>query len=164
MSGWSCRIVIGRSIVQFNCAVVRITPYQLIMRSLSMKLSATLCIFAMVALVGCASTSMMQAVIAAPKAQAFSATVKVLVKNGYQVAHTDRKTGIIAADRPIKQAITGREGGGMIRVTVLIEETNGTSVINTTWTPPDLATGSFETEYDEFLRGLAAALPGVQIK
>jgi hypothetical protein len=134
------------------------------MSSLSMKPRATLCIFAIVALVGCASTSMMQAVIVAPKADVFGATVKTLVKNGYQVAHTDRETGIIAADRPLKQAITGREGGGIIRVTVLIEETNGTSVINTTWTPPERATGSFETEDNEFPRGLAAALPGVQIK
>ena len=107
---------------------------------------------------------MKQAVITAPKADVFNATVRVLVKNGYQIAHTDRETGIVSADRPIKQAITGREGGGLIRVTVLIEETKDASVINTTWTPPDRVIGSFDTEYDEFLRGLAAALPGVQIK
>ena len=106
----------------------------------------------------------MQVAASAPREDVFTATVRALVKCGYQISHTDRESGIVVGARPLKQALTGREAGGMIRVTILIEESRGLSNLHFTWTPPEGALGSFKKEHTELVRELSMALPGVAIR
>lgn len=114
-------------------------------------------------LAGCASTTRSQVNISAPQQEVYRAVMRVFVQNGFQVSHTDRESGVVTGARPLRQAISNREGGGMIRITVLIEASGEDSRLLVTWTPPERAMGSFKDEHNEFLHGLRAALPRARI-
>lgn len=120
-------------------------------------------ITAIFALSSCAHTSKISVNVTAPKSVVYSATVRTLVRNGFQVPHTDRESGIVTGERPIRQAVTNREDGRLIRVTVLVEQSEQNSILHVTWTPPEWSFGTFAQEHDEFIRGLTSALPAAKI-
>jgi hypothetical protein len=115
-------------------------------------------------LAGCASTTTVQSQVSAPKEQVLAAAVKAVVSAGFQVTHTDSTVGVITASCPLKQALSGREAGGSIRLTVLVSEAAAGSRLNVVWTPPSGALGSFKSEQAELIRYLKSELPGVEIK
>jgi hypothetical protein len=123
---------------------------------------AGILILAVAWLTGCAGTARAQVSIEPRQADVYGAVVKALVRNAFQVTHTDPDAGIIAADWRVKNLGTNREGREG-RVTVLVEDHAGSSVLSVTWTPPQFAVGTFHAEHDEFVRGLSAVLPGAKI-
>jgi hypothetical protein len=112
---------------------------------------------------GCASTTKALVNINGQKSDVYAAVVKTLVRNGFQVYHTDRESGIISANRPVKNIGTNREAGRGIRITIFVEETQNQAVLSVTWTPPEWSFGSFRPEHDELMRGLFLALPHAEI-
>ncbi len=129
-----------------------------------MKIYLLLSLVGGLALTGCATTTTELVNIAAATPDVYNATVRALVRNGYQVSHTDRDAGVIAASASIKQAVTQREDAKQVRITVLVEKTSQGTVLSVTWTPPEWAFGTFEPEHAQFMSGLSAALPGVTIR
>jgi hypothetical protein len=112
---------------------------------------------------GCASTTGASVSISGPQSDVYSAAVKTLVRNGFQVHHTDRESGIISANRPLKNVGTNREAGRGLRITVLVEESQNHTALSVTWTPPQWSFGTFRLEHDEFIHGLHLALPHARI-
>lgn len=97
------------------------------------------------------------------KSDVYSAVVKTVVGNGFQVRHTDRITGIISGERPLRQLGTNREDAKQVRVTVLVEQAGSKAILTITWTPPEWAFGTFDAEQKEFVDALSTALPDALI-
>lgn len=114
-------------------------------------------------LAGCASTSRIQVNVTASQPDAYKATIRALVKNGFQLDHTERSSGVVTGERPLKNLGTNREAGKMLRVTILVEEFDGDTTLFVTWTPPEWALGSCKPEHDEFIEGLSLELPNAKV-
>lgn len=123
-----------------------------------------LCVFFLLS--ACAHTTRVQTQVTATRERTFVAVTRALVSSGFQITHTDTVVGAISVERPIKQFLTGREGGGGggMRLTVLVSETPTGSRLDIVWTPPGRALGTFTGEQADFLSHLRTELPGVKIE
>ena len=133
------------------------------MHAIPVKLSIPLLLLTVCLLTSCASTTRSSVIVTNAKSDVYTAVVRTVVGNGFQVRHTDRVTGIISGERPLKQLGTNREDARQVRVTVLVEQSGPKAVLTITWTPPEWAFGSFDAEQKEFIDALSTALPDALI-
>jgi hypothetical protein len=110
----------------------------------------------------CATTETSRITATGDKTSTFDAMAQALVKSGYTVTTVERDTGIITAERNIKQALTGRESSfSKILITLIVIEEAGQAAAVVTWSPPSFAMGSFAPEQKELLAALRASAPGL---
>lgn len=129
----------------------------------TMNTRIIIALFTIFGLFGCASTSRTQVSVVAPPSDAYTATIKALVINGFQITHTDRDALLVAGNRPLRNLGTNREAGRMIRITVLVERSKDGAVLHVTWTPPEGSFGTFKAEQSEFVQALSRSMPGVKL-